>query len=1608
MPTLPTSTWGQETDANRIKKTYVKGYMDVSGGELSVHNTAFNVFNIDGSGVFRMDPRKITVNDDTGQEVDISLSYLTFLNTLVPVGGQAISIPDKVKYIFTLGTETRIGKPDASSNFRVFGNTYIEQDLFVTGDISLNNDMDISGSLTVRTHLKLPVGGNDQRPVTVNEAESAGYIRYNTDNSQFEGYGPGDSWGSLGGVINVSQNTKIIASSPDPDSVNNELQFFTAPTGSTLVDDTKERMRILANGDISMNARLLVASDASLNGNLYVAAKTRLGNDLSLNGNFTMYGDASLNGRLMLSGDASLNGNLYVAAKTRLGNDLSLNGNLFVYGGDASLNGRLFVANDTSLNGNLFVRGRTTFYEPSGSVISSGTSRGTLNLTHGDASGGSSILFQSVNSADNDYAYIQYQENVPYAGQVSTEAGLLTIGIENEITSAHRDRISLWAANGSGNVGVNNKFPNYNLDVSGTLNASNTLSIMRNNTITQTPLTNPKIEIGNGGGISRWKIEDVVLNRDGGAGPNFDYGAQSKLIISAKSNNLFNNTANDLAYIDGMTLVPNSGGNGELSTRVNVGIGTTNPTYNLDVSGQMRIYEGIGTIASATTGSLMLEHTAVGGTSSIMFKGPNSTTNDYAYIQYEDNTGHTLPLLKYDFDTSIGHSVASTGSNTNNIENVNDSISSVAVSGLSNPPTQFPVGAYCLNFQQTNITSGSTDAVSYMQTPGSLTPFNAGGFTFSAWIRPRTTNATNCRFYILNISPSSSTSKFDIYLNGDTGRIVAICGEDSTNYKHTNVLEPNVWRHYAFTFDNATSTGNHYLDGFLVTGGDVGNTYLGKQLTATNQQVLIALKYGYNGGGQIGSTGIFAKGFNGYINYVNMFDRPLAASEIAVLCNTPTYTQSSVNRGLMTLGIENEPGTVFNDRIALMPANGAGFVGINTKTPACALDVIGSINATGPLSVAANTTIYDLSYAFYGSSALKGGVFVNNTGGGSRLILGAYYSWGINALSAIQSSEYYNGVDYVQELLLNPLGGVVGINTKNPNTSYALDVNGTGVFSGLRSDGNSSTNESNAPDSIGAGTNNHNLLLGSTKTGSTPYAMALGVDYTSGFGYINVAGNSTTQPLCLQTRGSNVGIGNTNPTSRLDVNGNCKVTTETLDMNPSVTIIKDTETAANFNAWQTRAQLQIQNFAGQSISLAMSTDGVGIIQGRKDDNGTPTYRNISLNPINGNVGIGTTNPAHILSLGNTNGNCKLAVYDNGTGGNWFGIGAVSDNLTFGAGLAQSGTPQMVLSSGGNLGIGTTTPTSKLDVNGNMRIYESSGTTASATSGSLILEHGNVGGVSSIVFKSKGNSGSDYGYIQYYDNFDSSPEYTGNNGSGFAENGMLMIGVENDEGIGTNSDRIVLWSCGGSGFVGINTQKPKYTLDVYGNVNAFSYNATSDYRVKANVMALDASFNVDVLKPVTYTNTRHGRQDVGFIAHEVQEHYPFLVNGEKDGEQMQSLNYIGLIGILTKEIQDLKRRLAEHEANLFSVENSVLAVGNSVLAVENSVLAVKNNVRSVETTVRSVDDHVRSVEDNVRSVEDNVRSVETTVIMEQARLAICETGVALNKSAIKDIEDRFQS
>jgi hypothetical protein len=109
----------------------------------------------------------------------------------------------------------------------------------------------------------------------------------------------------------------------------------------------------------------------------------------------------------------------------------------------------------------------------------------------------------------------------------------------------------------------------------------------------------------------------------------------------------------------------------------------------------------------------------------------------------------------------------------------------------------------------------------------------------------------------------------------------------------------------------------------------------------------------------------------------------------------------------------------------------------------------------------------------------------------------------------------------------------------------------------------------------------------------------------------------------------------------------------------------------------------------------------------------------------------------------------------------------------------------------------------------------------------------------------------------------------------------------------------------------NTLSPDPTYSIT-TVEGPKFQISSDYRIKEEVVSLDNTFTVDNLNPVSYKIKTSGNKDTGFIAHEVQEVYPHLVAGEKDGQETQSLNYIGLIAILTKEIQELKKRVSQLE------------------------------------------------------------------------------------------------
>ena len=108
-----------------------------------------------------------------------------------------------------------------------------------------------------------------------------------------------------------------------------------------------------------------------------------------------------------------------------------------------------------------------------------------------------------------------------------------------------------------------------------------------------------------------------------------------------------------------------------------------------------------------------------------------------------------------------------------------------------------------------------------------------------------------------------------------------------------------------------------------------------------------------------------------------------------------------------------------------------------------------------------------------------------------------------------------------------------------------------------------------------------------------------------------------------------------------------------------------------------------------------------------------------------------------------------------------------------------------------------------------------------------------------------------------------------------------------------------------------------TVSVGTSVNTVTYGGTSDYRLKENIQPMEQGLErVKKLKPVQFDWKETGESSEGFIAHEIQDAgWNLGVVGEKDGKEMQEVEYGKLTPLLVKAIQeqqdiidDLKSRI----------------------------------------------------------------------------------------------------
>jgi hypothetical protein len=267
----------------------------------------------------------------------------------------------------------------------------------------------------------------------------------------------------------------------------------------------------------------------------------------------------------------------------------------------------------------------------------------------------------------------------------------------------------------------------------------------------------------------------------------------------------------------------------------------------------------------------------------------------------------------------------------------------------------------------------------------------------------------------------------------------------------------------------------------------------------------------------------------------------------------------------------------------------------------------------------------------------------------------------------------------------------------------------------------------------------------------------------------------------------------------------------------------------------------------------------------------------------GNVGIGIANPIRKLEV---NGVIKAPVFDlNGEGGF---RGDVSGEIRLQTGSTNlsfrnnaNNAYLAVITNSGDVGIGTTSPLSILNVQG---------------SGYFPAKLITLTGAEPTKYSA--NIGTNLIY-----------------GTDIALSfGTRSINVNYD-----NTLNLV------NGNVGIGTATPQsgYRLHVVdsvyvgGNVSASAYTTRSDFNLKDDIFDLKYGLNdILQLKPVEYTYKSNGSKQLGFIAQDIGTILPEVVSFEDS----MSVNYQAIIPILTKAIQEQNLLIKALEQRIINLEN----------------------------------------------------------------------------------------
>jgi hypothetical protein len=780
-----------------------------------------------------------------------------------------------------------------------------------------------------------------------------------------------------------------------------------------------------------------------------------------------------------------------------------------------------------------------------------------------------------------------------------------------------------------------------------------------------------------------------------------------------------------------------------------------------------------------------------------------------------------------------------------------------------------------------------------------------------------------------NVGIGTTSPGYKLQVNGAVG-ILAGVGNDYLTFEHPGTQN---WR-TRVTTDNTSS---------YIIGNDLGGSFNTKVLTLTNA----------------GNVGIGTTSPTGYTssNIVLHVHTALTNADLKL-------TNGTTGTGAVAGGLIRQDGNqmyIWNSSNGIvafgtnnserMRITAGGNVGIGTASPSARLDLGSGYGANGEKFFIYND---NSSSAFSGT---KVGFYMDRFSLSNNVTF-VFPTATSDPGSYIIASKDTSDTTLVARMTVLGQSGNVGIGTTSP--TYKLDITG----GDLR---------------VSSGANTRLLLL-NTSTNGLNYSI-----YSADTGNL-IFGRTGIADYMTIANGGNVGIGTTSPSYKLHVEGTIYspvYTSGSITINSGDFLFAADGGGDGFQMDYYNGQMYIGNNAGTSWHMVMQDNGnVGIgttspsalfhvsqasaatvlrignnsnydqsilFNGGNDWSLGMDYSNSNAFVLSnysslgtndrlvvttgGNVGIGTTSP--VVKFHVDGGKSLFRTTDNGwgqaavanpndteVGFTWAAGGTGYPGVTstytrqWIAGLSPFGTgtdrwsltnktlganTAITVLEGGNVGIGTTSPASKLDVAGNIK----AGGTAAYNSINL-YNSGASGGAGLIAYQN-GTENAYFGVAGWY---------TGTTDTG------VIVGTDSSSRpirFYTSTERMRIT---GDGNVGIGTASPSYKLHVEGNTSGISIYAShdiaafSDITVKKDVQKIENAIEkVKELNGYTYVRTddETGTRRAGVIAQEVQKVLPEVVSANPDGTL--NVAYSNMIALL---IEGMK----EQQATIERLENRI--------------------------------------------------------------------------------------